>query len=170
MTPTSPLPAAVTLFRELIAEKLLSNDLTPRPDGTAAVVEVDDEVLPPPHAPTTIAITPAHPVTTRRLSLRTCTSACTLLMSSSARERTHSPSCCLLPGNPGRERAGNRSTQWAFGPGRRPEHEGPDPGPALLRARVLVKSSSHAREGGAARPPLAIGRLLTTGSGRTHKH
>src|SRR6266571_2425535 len=43
MTPTSPLPAAVRPFREAMMEKLVSKDVTLRPDGTVA----DPDEVPP---------------------------------------------------------------------------------------------------------------------------
>src|ERR1700694_5541386 len=59
MTPTSPLPAAVSGLSDAIGEKLLSSELTLSPDGTVTAPPPDDDgVLLDPHAAAT-ATTPS---------------------------------------------------------------------------------------------------------------
>src|SRR5262245_43968797 len=81
MTPTRPLPAAVTLFSELIAEKLLSKDLTPNPDGTVAVPDDEDDEPPPPHAARTVTAPTASTPSTRFFNILTSSGRAGMSMS-----------------------------------------------------------------------------------------
>jgi len=55
-----------------MAEKLESNDVTLRPDGTEALV--DGATLEPPHAAVRTAIAPTHAIMVSDLSSRNCVS------------------------------------------------------------------------------------------------
>jgi hypothetical protein len=75
------------------------NELMLRSDGTVAVaLGVAEPVPPPPHAVAMIAIKLALAVKVKRLKSMGLSSRCSSFL-------------CLLPGVPGRECAGNRSTQ-----------------------------------------------------------
>src|SRR5207302_9563102 len=70
MTPTRPLPASCNPFSWLMTVKLESNEVTPSPAGTVALVVLVEVEFP--HAATMIDNEPANTIAVDDLSLRNC--------------------------------------------------------------------------------------------------